>query len=107
MEFTEKYFMEELGRFRANFTNKTWMALPEEKRDAAIRGLSLVYLNVMNEDGTPPSYEQIKKWGMWFDQAITEYSRRQAYILLRGLTGKNTRNIISHPGYCGNLAFPK
>ena len=78
MEFTEKYFMEELGRFRANFTNKTWMALPEEKRDAAIKVLTIVYLNIGNDDGSTPTHEQINKWALWFDQAITEYSRRAA-----------------------------
>jgi hypothetical protein len=105
MEFTEKYFLEELGRFRENFGNKHWWALPEEKRDACISGLTMVYLSIENEDKSPITCEQINKWAMWFSQAITEYTRRQTYIMMRSLTGKNTRNVESHPGYCGNLAF--
>lgn len=83
MTFTEKYYLEELGRFRQHFGDKKWWALPEETRDACISGLAMVYLNINNENGTPVTKEQIEKWANWLTQATAEYNRRWAYINIK------------------------
>lgn len=80
--FTEKYFHEEIVRFRQAMGDKTWWARPEEQRDAWISGLALVYLQIQNDDGSNPSHEQIAKWAMIFDATITEYHRRQFYMTI-------------------------
>lgn len=82
--FTEKYFLEEIHRFRELLGQKSFweQANSEEVADRAIRGLSFVYLNLVNEDGTLPNQSQIDKWANIFDAAIGEYNRRKTYLLM-------------------------
>ena len=85
MTFTEKYFFEEIRRFRDAFGNKEWWKKSEEQRDAWISGLSLVYLNINNEDGTNPTKEQINKWATIFQVTVEEYERRKLFMLMHAL----------------------
>ena len=80
MEFTEKYFFEEVVRLRQFMGQKSWWAKPEIERERCISGLSLVYLNIVNEDGSHPSHEQIEKWAAIFESTIIEYERRKTMI---------------------------
>jgi hypothetical protein len=83
MTFTEKYFVEELSRFRQHLGDKNWWTLPEDTREACVSGLGLIYLNINNEDGTPITTEQIEKWARWFTQATTDYNARWAMINIK------------------------
>ena len=78
--FTEKYFYEELGRFRQAMADKTWWARPEQDRDAWVSGLAFVYLQIQNDDGSNPTREQIDKWAMIFNATMREYNRRMFYM---------------------------
>lgn len=80
--FTEKYFHEEIVRFRQAMGDKTWWARPEEQRDAWISGLALVYLQIQNDDGSNPKQEQIDKWAVTLDSTLTEYERRKTMLAL-------------------------
>jgi hypothetical protein len=81
MTFTEKYFFEEVRRFREMFGDKTWWAKPEEMRDKCVDGLALVYLNIENEDGSRITDEQIKRWASIFEATTMEYERRKMMLL--------------------------
>lgn len=82
--FTEKYFYEELGRFRQAMGNREWWMNPDN-REACVKGITFVYLNLVNEDGSLPSNEQITKWGSIFNATMSEYAQRESIMLLRGL----------------------
>jgi 3-deoxy-D-manno-octulosonic acid (KDO) 8-phosphate synthase len=79
--FTEKEFYTEICRFREHLGNSEWWQKPQEIRDACVRGLSFVYFNVVNDDGSLPNKSQIDKWGAIFDATISEYSRRESFMI--------------------------
>lgn len=82
LQFTEAYFNEEITRFREACGTKQFWALPEEKQEAMISGLSFCYLNIVNEDGSQPNREQIEKWATIFDAAIQNYNQRKTFMLM-------------------------
>ena len=75
LQFTEAYFLEEINRFREACGTKTFWDKTEEQQDAMVSGLTFVYLNVVNPDGSQPNHEQIKKWGFIFQQALENFNR--------------------------------
>lgn len=83
--FTEKEFFEEIHRFRQHLGDKTFWAKTPEQRQAMIDGLSFMYLNVMNDDGSFPSREKIDQWGNIFNQTLSEYTRRDSMTLMLAL----------------------
>ncbi len=84
-KFTEKDFLEELSRFREACGSKDFWAKTEEKRDAMIGGLTFLYLNLGNDDGSLPDRDQIDKWGNWFADALENYNRRKTILDLMPL----------------------
>jgi len=82
LQFTEKYFLEEINRFRSECGLKTFWDKTEEQHEAMIKGLTFVYMNIVNEDGSQPSPEQIDKWGFIFNQALDNYNRRKTMLAL-------------------------
>lgn len=81
--FTEKYFHDEIVRLRQAWGTKDFWAMSDEKRQKMIDGLSFVYLNIVNEDGSTPTSEQIEQWAGIFQSTLTEYSRREFYMKTR------------------------
>ncbi len=82
MTFTEQYYFDEVLRFREGMGNKQWWEKTEEQRDAWIKGLALVYLNIENETGLRSTPEQIDKWATIFEATCVEYERRKTYMKL-------------------------
>ncbi len=80
--FTEKYFYEEVVRFREFMGNKKWWLLPEEKREACINALAYVYLQIQNDDGSNPDHKQIEKWASVYGLLIAEYEHRKTLMIL-------------------------
>jgi len=78
--FTEKYFYEEVVRFREFMGNKLWWALPESKREACVSALAYVYLQIQNDDGSNPNRDQIEKWATVFGSVTAEYERRKTML---------------------------
>ena len=78
--FTKQEFYDEICRFRALFGSKEWWNKPLEVRDACVRGLSHMYFNIMNEDGTLPTQEEIEKYALVFDATMVEYYRRATML---------------------------
>lgn len=78
--FTEKEFCEEVCRLREQMGDKRFWARPKEQREAYVSGLSFMYLNIDNEDGSKPTQEQLDKWAMIFDGTMVEYRRRELYV---------------------------
>lgn len=89
MTFTEKYFLEEIVRLRQLFSDKTWWAKTEEQRDNCLKGLSLVYLNIENEDGSKVTSAQIEKWANIFESTMVEYEQRKTMLILHPPTPQN------------------
>ncbi len=81
MTFTEQDFYTEINRFREHFGTKDWWALGEEKHDACIKGLALIYLNINNADGTPPTKDQIERYANVFQNTVAEYEQRKCMLL--------------------------
>lgn len=77
--FTEKYFLEEVVRLRREMGTKTFWQRPREQREAFLQGLAFVCLNIDNEDGTPPTGEQLEKWARIYKATTDEYNRRELY----------------------------
>lgn len=82
--FTKKEFYTEICRFREMFGNKEWWNKPLEIREQCVRGLSHMYLNVVNDDGSFPSNEQLKEYANVFQNTLNEYHHRGA------ISGKET-----------------
>jgi len=78
--FTEKYFYEEITRFRKMLGDKLWWEKSIEQRNACIRGLSLIYISAVNDDGSPLSKEQVEKLADHLTATLNEYNRR-AFML--------------------------
>lgn len=73
-EFSRKEFCTEIVRFRELFGNKNWWEEPLEKREACIKGLTFMYLNVKD---TP---ENEAHCAMIYDATIGEYSQRALWL---------------------------
>ena len=80
--FTEKYFYQEVCRFREFMGKKSWWVLPEEKREACIKALAYIYLQIQNDDGSNPDREQINKWAVVYGSVAAEYEQRNVYMIL-------------------------
>jgi hypothetical protein len=82
LQFTEAYFLEEVNRFREACGDKRFWDKTDEQQDAMISGLSFCYLNIVNDDGSLPSKEQIDKWAFIFKQALDNYNRRKTMLVM-------------------------
>jgi hypothetical protein len=78
MTFTEKYFLERINHFRGYLDDKAWWEGPEFTREDCIKDLITIYFSLANEDGSPITSEQLKKWATWFAEATGEYNLRWA-----------------------------
>lgn len=78
--FTEKEFQAELTEFRKQCGDQRFWAKTEDQREAMIGGLTFMYLNLVNDDGSLPGREKIDLWGGWFSDALDNYHRRQAML---------------------------
>jgi len=70
-DFSERYFMEELLRFREAMGNKSVMT-NESKRESALRGFGTVYLQTKTTN-----QERIASL---FDATVMEFNRRCFYV---------------------------
>jgi hypothetical protein len=69
--FTEAYFLEECVRFRQSLGDATWWAKTEEQQQNYMSGLSMVYLNIENEDGSRPNRaNRFNDWGKTFSMTL-------------------------------------
>jgi hypothetical protein len=82
LQFTEKYFFEEIERFREACGSKEFWAKTEEQQDNYIKGLAFCYLGIVNEDGSQPNQEQINHWAAVFNAAIRNYNERKTFIVM-------------------------
>lgn len=85
-QFTKEYFFSQVAEFRELFGSKPFWDGPEEKRSAALKGLTFVYTNVKTE--TEEDEDRIQ---MIFQNAVEEFVRRQTMIttmLLRKLVSR-------------------
>jgi len=82
--YTEKYFLEEVHRLREQFGRLDFWAKAKDVRDRFVSGLAYVYLDIRNDDGSLPDYEQIKKWAVVFDSTMIEYNRREHLMHMAG-----------------------
>lgn len=80
-KFTEAYFLEECTRFRAMLGERSFWNKGPEKCEAALRGLTHVYLNIFNDDGSSPSDEQMQKWAQHWEVLAREFNWRAAFAL--------------------------
>lgn len=80
-KFTEKYFDEELSRFRELCGQKTFWQGSEDMREACINGLGIVYLNCYPEDGTDPTKDFIERQAYKLHMAFMNYNQRASMIL--------------------------
>jgi hypothetical protein len=76
MTFKESDFHTEIIRFRELMGSKEWWNKSLAQRDACIRGLSILYLNINNDNGSAPTQEQMNEWAFLLDATLTEYSKR-------------------------------
>lgn len=93
--FTEKEFFEEINRFREACGTKTFWARTEEQQHAMISGLTFLYLNLGNDDGSLPDKEQMVKWGQIMSQALENYDRRKTTLALLPLKQLLGRGVSS------------
>lgn len=80
--FTEKELQNEIMEFRKQCGEKSFWARTEEQQQAMIDGLSFMYLNTVNDDGSLPKQDKIDLWGGWFRDALDNYHRRKAMLLM-------------------------
>ena len=69
--FTKQEFYEEVSRFRGFFGSKDWWSKTITQRDACVKGLTLMYLNLVE---LPK--EEIETVAAIFQATLTEYNRR-------------------------------
>lgn len=81
--FTEKYFFSEIVRLRQEWGQKGFWERTDEQRQAMIDGLAFLYLNIVNDDGSPPNQAQIEQWGNVFNSTLAEYARRETMMMFR------------------------
>jgi hypothetical protein len=82
MNFTEQYFNEEIGRFRQMMSDRKFWEKDDSIRELAIRGLTLVYLNVElpSGDGYLAGLERV---ATIFKSTLSEYTRRGTLMILQ------------------------
>jgi hypothetical protein len=109
--FTEENFFDEIRQFRAKMGTKEWWAGPDAQREAWIRSLTIVYLNIKNVDGSKPTQQNINLWANILESTLTEYQRRKTMIALlppppkteapKPPVVKKCRCHYGHPGITG------
>lgn len=78
--YTEKYFCEEINRLRKKMGDRSFWEIEKDKRERYLDGLSLVYLNILNDDFSNPDQTQIDKWASIYGATMDEYRRRELFI---------------------------
>lgn len=77
--FTPKEFFQQVLHFRELMGDRTFMVDKKHQHQAAIDGLAFTYANL--EMDTPA--EDVARCGNVLDATLTEFSRRQSYLIMR------------------------
>lgn len=76
-----EYFNSEIMGFRELMGQKSFWKKTPEQRQIAIDGISYVYLNLANDDGTALTSEDISKAARILESTLSEYSQREFMML--------------------------
>jgi hypothetical protein len=80
-KFTEAHFFAEINRLRALMGDRTFWNRPPEHRQTCLDGIGFVYLNLVKDDGSDPTSEQIDNWARIYQSTVDEYHNRETIIL--------------------------